>query len=188
MVTKARAALQTFHAIQASDLSTAFNDALRRVRLAPGDYGVEMTAPAGPSTGGGVQAMQHIRLIPQQPGLPTLVAGHANHAAEKAELRAYEHLEAVHQARFRRPLPFARQPYEDFLRLAKQILEILHLQTTVTGPPADVDLDIGSMAPPRPAKAGPSLVLVLFLVVLVLAIGAATAWKLGMLGAIGALR
>jgi hypothetical protein len=137
MVTKPRAALQTYHAIQASDLAAAFNDALKRVRIVPGDYLVELTAPEGPSTAGGVQAMQHIRIVPSQPGHPTLVVGHANHAEGTAELRTYEHLDSVYRQRFRQALAIDRSQYEDFVLLAKHILEALHLRTTLTGPPPE---------------------------------------------------
>jgi hypothetical protein len=139
MSTKVRAALQTYHAIQATDLAVAFNAALKRVRIVPGDYVAELTEPAGPSTAGGIQAMQHIRLVPGQPGHPTLVVGHANHAEEKAELKTYEHLDTVHKRRFRRPLAIDRRQYEDFLGLAKQILEALHLKTTVAEAPLDFE-------------------------------------------------
>ncbi len=121
------------------DLAAAFNDALKRVRIGPGDYSAELTAPEGPSTAGGVQAMQHLRLVPGQAGLPTLVVGHANHAEEKAELRTYEHLDAVHRQRFRRPLAIDRGQYEDFLRLTKQLLGVLHLKTSIVGPPLDLE-------------------------------------------------
>jgi hypothetical protein len=137
MVTKPRAALQTYHAIQASDLAAAFNDALKRVRIVPGDYIVELTAPEGPSTGGGVQALQHIRIVPRQPGHATIVVGHANHAEEWAELRTYEHLDSVYRQRFKRPLAIDRGQYEDFVQLAKQILEALHLETAIVGPPPE---------------------------------------------------
>jgi hypothetical protein len=139
MGTKVRAALQTFHAIQATDLASAFNSAMQRVRIVPGDYVAELTEPAGPSTAGGIQALQHIRLVPGQPGHPTLVVGQANHAEERAELRTYEHLDAVHQQRFRRPLAIDRKQYEEFLRLAKQILDALHLKTTVAEAPLDLE-------------------------------------------------
>ena len=139
MGTKVRAALQTYHAIQATDLAAAFNSALKRVRIVPGDYVAELTAPAGPSTAGGIQAMQHIRLVPGQADHPTLVVGHANHAEEKAELRTYDYIDAVHQQRFRRPLAIDRGQYEEFVRLARQILEALHLKTTVAEAPLDLE-------------------------------------------------
>jgi hypothetical protein len=174
MATKPRAALQTFHALKASDLAAAFNDALRRLRLHPGDYGAELTKPEGPSTAGGVQAMQHVRLVPRQAGLPTLVAGHANFSEERAELRTFEHLDAVHRQRFRKPLALDRGQYEEFLRLAKQILEVLHLKTAITGTPLDLADD---EAPPSRGK---SWVVALVVVVALAGLGAAL-WKMGVL-------
>src|SRR5208283_1353263 len=91
----ARTSLQTFHAIQASDLAAAMNEALRKIRIAPGDYAPELMSPQGPSTAGGVQAMQHLRLVPGQAGKPTIVVGYANHAEGKAELRTYDYVGAV---------------------------------------------------------------------------------------------
>jgi hypothetical protein len=137
-----RAALQTYHAIQASDLASAFNDALKKMRLEPGDYGVELTAPEGPSTAGGVQALQHVRLVPSRPGFSTLVIGHANHADGKAELRTYDYLDATHRQRFRRPLALDRGQYDQVLGLAKQMLEVLRLATVVAGPPQEIEEDL----------------------------------------------
>ena len=175
MATKPRAALQTFHALKASDLAAAFNDALRRLRLHPGDYGAELTKPEGPSTAGGVQAMQHVRLVPRQAGFPTLLAGHANFSDERAELRTFDHLDAVHRQRFRKPLALDRGQYEDFLRLAKQILEVLHLKTAVTGTP--LDLGDEEAAPPGGGKSW----VVALVVVVALAGLLAALWKMGVL-------
>ncbi|HEX3772157.1 MAG TPA: hypothetical protein VHV30_14875 [Polyangiaceae bacterium] len=138
MQSKPRAALQTFHALQASDMASAFNDALKKVRLQPGDYAPELTTPEGQSTGGGVLANQRLRLVSSQ-GLPALVVGAANHAEKRAELRTFEHLDAVHVKRFRRPVAIDRTQYEDFLRLAKQLLDALQLRTTLVGPPTDLE-------------------------------------------------
>ncbi len=133
-----RAALQTYHAIQASDLATAFNDALKKMRIGPGDYGIELTAPEGPSTAGGVQALQHVRLVPREMGLPTIVVGHANHPEGRAELRTYEYVDSIHRQRFRRPLALDRAQYEQVLAMAKQMLDVLRLQTVIAVPPAEV--------------------------------------------------
>jgi hypothetical protein len=141
-----RAHLQTYHALQASDLAAAMNDAFKKVRLAPGDYSPELTAPEGPSTAGGVQAMQHLRLVAGEPGQPTLVMGHANHAEGKAELRTYECLDAIHRERFHRPLALDRTAYDAFLSFATQVFGALHLQTTVVGPATQPAAD----APPAP--------------------------------------
>lgn len=136
-----RASLQTQHALQASELASAINDALKKARIAPGDYAPELTAPQGPSTAGGVQAMQHLRLVAGQAGHPTLVVGHANHAEGKAELRSYEYVDAAHRQRFHRPLGLDRRGYDDFLGLAKQMFGALGLQTAIVGPPPDLHMD-----------------------------------------------
>jgi hypothetical protein len=168
-----RANLQTYHALQASDLAAAMNDAFRKVRIAPGDYSPELTAPEGPSTAGGVQAMQHLRLVPAETGLPTLVMGHANHAEGKAELRTYEYLDAIHRERFRRPLALERPAYDSFLAFAQQIFGALHLQTTVVGPPADP----ASVAPPgAPGGLGLTRTAVAAIAVGAIALAAIAAW------------
>jgi hypothetical protein len=133
-----RANLQTFHALQATDLANAMNEAFQKIRVPPGDYRPELTAPDGPSTAGGVQAMQHLRLVAGDPTLPALVVGHANHAEGKAELRTYDHVDAIHQERFGRPLALDRPAYDAFIGFARQVFTALHLQTTFVGPPEPV--------------------------------------------------
>jgi hypothetical protein len=126
-----KAALQTVHAIKASDLAAASNEALKKVRIAPGDYGPELTEPQGPSTSGGVQAMQHLRLVSSDPSRPTLVVGNANHTAATAELRTYDYLDSVHRERFGKPLELDRAQYDAFIGFAKLIFRSLHLETSV---------------------------------------------------------
>ena len=149
-VDRRRALLQTQHAIQATDLAAALNDSLKKLRIGPGDYVPELMAPEGPSTAGGAQAMQHLRLVPGQPGLPTLVIGHANRADGKAELRSFDYVDAVHRQRFQRPLPLDRAQYDAFMDSAKLILAALHLRTTIAGLPAELSSEA------TPPQADPS--------------------------------
>jgi hypothetical protein len=145
MATQAtKAALQTVHAIKASDLAAASNEALKKVRIAPGDYTPELTEPEGPSTSGGVQAMQHLRLVSVQPSRPTLVVGNANHAAGTAELRTYDYLDSAHRERFGKPLDLDRAQYDAFIGFAKLIFRSLHLETSVVdaeAPPNATSVD-----------------------------------------------
>src|SRR5579862_7829319 len=67
--------LQTQFSFQATSLSESFGGVLGRLRVGPHGYVPDMTAPDGPSTGGGVQDLQHVRLVPPQPSMPTLVVG-----------------------------------------------------------------------------------------------------------------
>ena len=104
------------------------------MRLPPGEYVPELTAPEGVSTGGGVQALQRLRLVPQRSGFPTLVAGSANQKEGLAELRSWDHLDAIHRQRFKKPLPLDRASYDAFLELSKSFLDVLHLKTVIVGP------------------------------------------------------
>jgi hypothetical protein len=176
MAAKGRGAyLQTFHALQATDLASAINASIQKVRIAPGDYVPELTAPDGPSTAGGVQAMQHLRLVSTQEGQPTLVVGHANHAAGKAELRTYEHIEAIHRQRFHQSPAVDRKQYDEFLAFAKQLFDALRLQTALVGPP--VELVAEPVAPP-PAPAGWRRIPFVAVGVAVLVAGLLVAWAI----------
>jgi hypothetical protein len=88
-----------------------------------------------------------MRLVPRLAGHPTLLIGHANQADKKAELRNYDHLDAVHRQRLKRPLALDRAQYDDFVTLAKGLLEALHFRTVIVGPPADLPEE----PPARPA-------------------------------------
>jgi hypothetical protein len=126
--------MRTQFSLQAQDLASSMNASFARMRIAPGQYVPELTAPEGPSTGGGVQAMQRIRLVPQAPGFPVLVVGSANHAQGMAELRTYDHVDAIHRHRFKRPVALDRAQYDQFLEMAKNFLEVLRLRVTLAGP------------------------------------------------------
>ena len=170
-----RAPLQTFHALQATDLASACNDALKRMRIEPGNYALEMTVPEGPSTAGGVQALQHLRLVPGAAGFPTLVVGHANHADGHAELRTFDHVDAIHRTRFKRPLDLDRARYDECMTLARHVLEALHLQTAVVGPPADIGEPPESGPRPRQGSAATAVVFLASLAAL--AAAAAGIWR-----------
>ena len=86
-----------------------------RLAGSPG-YRVEMSAPDGPSTGGGKQALQHIKLVPDGGGAVT-VAGSANTVEKQAEVRTWEHLQALHAARYRgAELPLDRVRYAELVK------------------------------------------------------------------------
>ncbi len=173
--------LRTQFSVQASDLAATFNSALMKMRLQPGDYVPELTAPEGPSTGGGVQSLQRLRLVPQQPGWPTLVCGSANQKEGTAELRTWEHLDAIYRHRFKRPLPLDRAQYDNFLQMAKNFLDVLRLRTTLAGPPAFIADESSSMtpeldaAPSSSSSAGLVIGIVVFVFVL-LVLGGVGAW------------
>jgi hypothetical protein len=167
------AQLQTKVALQVSELAEQFRKVLGSVRVQPGDYSPELTAPEGPSTGNGAQALQHVRLVPGQPGLPTIVAGHANRFVRSAELRTYAHVDRNHQQRFGTPLPLDREQYDRFLEMAKNFFDGAQLTTTIADPPAPV---IPSIAPP-PRRRGLAIGLVVGGILAVIALIAIVAMK-----------
>jgi hypothetical protein len=63
-------------------------------------YSVELSAPDGPSTAGGKQAVQHVKLVPEHGG-PTLLIGTANAVEKIAELRTFKQVDEMHRQRFK---------------------------------------------------------------------------------------
>jgi hypothetical protein len=147
------ASLRTHHSLEASQLASAMNEALGKLRIAPGDYAAELTEPEGPSTGGGVQARQNLRLVPRAAGFPTLVAGHANQAEGTAELRTYEYLDRLHKKQFDRPVELDRMQYSELVVLAKGLFEALRLRTAIVEAPSDL-VEATATRPPPPSRTG----------------------------------
>jgi hypothetical protein len=108
----------------------------------PEPYGVELGTPDGPSTGGGKQAMQAIKLVPQGSGA-TLVAGHANKAERTAELRTYNFLAQQHAQRFKgAQLPVTREAYDELMGRLEKFFR-------------DQDLNVSKLDAPEPSSAPP---------------------------------
>ena len=126
--------LRTRFAVRAIDFAETFNAGLGAMSIQPGAYRPQLTAPEGPSTGGGVQAVQHVRLVAARQGFPSILVGSANQRFGTAELRSYEYIDAVHRERWRRPVPLDRGDYEDFLDAAKNFFEANQLVVTIAGP------------------------------------------------------
>ena len=126
--------LRTRFAVRALDFAETFNAGLGALSLQPAAYQPQLTAPAGNSTGGGVQAVQHVRLIPARQGAKPILVGNTNQRSGTAELRSYEYLDAVHRERWKRPLPLDRGDYEDFLQAAKNFFEANQLLVTIAEP------------------------------------------------------
>src|SRR5438874_1494841 len=95
---------RTEFTLKALDYASVFASTVGKVRISPGGYKPELIAPDGPSTAGGKQALQHIRLVPSEAGLPTLVVGSANGKTSTAELRTLAHVDANYRQRFKRAL------------------------------------------------------------------------------------
>jgi hypothetical protein len=107
---------RTAFALQALGLAESFNVMLAAERLkGRTTYRVELSAPDGPSTAGGKQATQHVKLVAEGGG-DTIVAGSANQAERWAELRSFEHLKRLHaQRRKGADIPLNRVQYNELL-------------------------------------------------------------------------
>jgi hypothetical protein len=98
----------TAFAGQAIGLADLFRYGFSKKRLeGEVNYTPELSAPEGDSTGGGKQALQHVKLVPDSGA--TLVIGTANVVDKSCELRTYRHMDDVHRQRFKGQ-PFKADP------------------------------------------------------------------------------
>jgi len=86
---------------KATEFAKLFNATFAAGIEAPARYRVDLTAPAGPSTAGGKQALQHILLVPRDGGGTAMVVGGVNQADMTAEIRTFRHLAEIHATRFK---------------------------------------------------------------------------------------
>jgi hypothetical protein len=98
----------TAFAGQAIGLAELFRYSFSKKRLdGPINYTPELSAPEAPSTGGGKQPLQHVKLVPDAGA--TLVIGTANIVDKSCELRTFRHMDDVHRQRFKGQ-PFGADP------------------------------------------------------------------------------
>jgi hypothetical protein len=168
--------LRTRFAVRALDFAETFNAGLGALSLQPAAYQPQLTTPDGPSTGGGVQAVQHVRLVAARQGFPSILVGSANQRSGTAELRSFEYVEAVHRQRWKRPVPLDRNDYEDFLHAAKNFFEGNQLLVTIAGPSAALARRAQAEDDRAPASGGGASIVIG--VVAGLVIGALAIWIL----------
>lgn len=106
----------TVFAGQAITLADLFKYTVGKQRLTgTTTYAAELSAPDGPSTAGGKQALQHIKLTGEGQGA-TLVMGTANLVDKQAELRTHAHMDQLHRQRFKGvPFDVDQATYDAFL-------------------------------------------------------------------------
>ena len=156
---------RTRFALAAVDFANLFNEVFQSVKLA--GYGVELTAPEGISTGGGVQSMQHITLNPAGGGM-SLVVGSCDKVGKRAELRSYEQVAQVYSQRSGgEALPLVRQDYDHLLGRLRDFLKSQDFRVEMA--------PLARAAQPAAGSSSASPLLWVVIVVLLLAAGAA-AW------------
>jgi hypothetical protein len=136
-----------------------------------------MTSPEGPSTGGGVQAMQHLRLLPPQPSMPTLVIGHLHQRDGTAELRTLDYVDAICRDRTKRGAMVDPGQYGQFLQSAEAFLAACGMRVTYSGPPADLMARLAAPTPSMAPAQGQTGLVVALVVTFLLALAGVVAWS-----------
>lgn len=131
-------ALRTRVANQAASLAETVSEGFDDFHMGAADYVVDLSVPEGPSTGGGAQARQNIRLVPRRKGYSIVIAGTVDPVTSTAELRTFEHLAVLHELRFRRPLEINGEEYDDFLKKADVVLNLARVKARRVGPPPEL--------------------------------------------------
>ena len=122
-------ALRTQVANQAASLSETVTDGFDGFHMGAGDYIVDLKGPEGPSTGGGAQARQSIRLVPRRKGYAVVVAGTVDPVTSTAEVRTFDHVAVLHELRFRRPLEINADEYAEFLKKLDVVLNLARVRS-----------------------------------------------------------
>ncbi|MDB4940950.1 MAG: hypothetical protein JWP97_484 [Labilithrix sp.] len=156
-------ALRTRVANQAASLAEAVGDGFEDFHMGAGDYVVELSVPEGPSTGGGAQARQNLRLVPRRKGYSTVIAGTVDPVRSIAELRTFEHVAILHELRFGKPLEISGDEYDGFLKKADVVLNLARIKAKHVGPSAELQ------ARQRSRRRMSTPVLLAFIAVMVLA-------------------
>lgn len=130
--------LRTRIANQAASLAEAVTDGFEDFHMGAGDYVVELSVPEGPSTGGGAQARQNLRLVPRRKGYAIVIAGVVDPVAATAELRTHEHVALLHELRYEQPLEITPDEYETFLGKARVVLNLARIRADIAPVPAEL--------------------------------------------------
>jgi hypothetical protein len=170
--------LQTQFSVRATDLAESFRSTVGRLRVGPYGYAPDLTEPEGPSTGGGVQAMQHVKLSPPQPNMPALVVGHVNQREGTAELRTLHYVDTVCRERFKQGAPLDPTEYATFVTSAQAFLGACGLRVSMASPPAELSARRQGASPSSmPPKNRASTVVAILVTMMMLGVlGGAFAW------------
>lgn len=131
-------ALRTRVANQAASLAETVSDGFEDFHMGAGDYVVELSVPDGPSTGGGAQARQNIRLVPRRKGYSMVTAGTVDPVTSTAEIRTFEYVAVMHELRYRRPLEINGEEYADFLAKCDVVLNLARVKAKRVGPSGEL--------------------------------------------------
>jgi hypothetical protein len=117
-------------AAQALSLAELFDARFAQGVQGPVPFRIELAAPDGPSTAGGKQALQHIKLVPVAGG-PTIVIGSASTTQQTAEIRTFEHVAALYAQRFRgAPIPLDARVYRELVQALAGFFAAMRLRVS----------------------------------------------------------
>ena len=156
-------ALRTRVANQAASLAETVTEGFEGFHMGAGDYIVDLKGPEGPSTGGGAQARQSIRLVPRRRGYAVVVAGTVDPVTSTAEVRTFDHVAMLHELRFRRPLEINAEEYAEFRKKLDVVLNLARVRWKEVPPSPELVAQrkaLGKISP---------LAVLLFVVVIALA-------------------
>lgn len=130
---------KTRFAAKAVHLATAFNSTLGAKPWSLGaSYRLELSVPEGRSTGGGVQSVQHVKLISVQGDLVVVIAS-VDQIRRHAELKSHDHLAHAHSHRFKgEKLPLDRLGYIDLLHRLHAFFLSQTYKVDITEPPTSL--------------------------------------------------
>ena len=120
----------THVAAKAVTLADLFEKRFSKGLDGPVTFGIHLAAPDGPSTGGGKQVVQPIKLVPADGG-QTIVIGVANTVKQTAELRSYGLLTEQYAQRFKgAQIPIHAGPYKQLLADLTDFFHSMNLSVT----------------------------------------------------------
>ena len=118
-------------------------------------YKLFLTAPEGQSTGGGLQAMQHITLQDETSNR-TIVLGSAHGVDKRVELRSYESIGRVFAKRFPGvAFPIPRDRYDELQESFIKFFEMLKFEVEIESASTDAAPAAKSTASPAPSLPSP---------------------------------
>jgi len=124
---------RTKFAAHSATLAEQFEAAI--IDFPVGTHRLEMTVPEG-STGSGVQALQHIRLVPSEDETAkTYVVGNADRVKKIAELRSLEYVDQVSMQRFGARTGFDPNQYAACIGAAAKFLSTWGMTVTQMSAP-----------------------------------------------------
>lgn len=154
---------------KAMGLAYLFNSAFNQGLPGPVWCKVEMMTPAGMSTAGGKQSLQHVRLVPQD-GSPALVMASVKSLERMVEIRTFKHLGELWSRRFKgAPIPVDAEQYRQLVARIQSFFSVQGFNVVMVD--VSTSLPPPSNAPAASQGSTAAIVLAVLVFVLLIAVG-----------------